>query len=93
MRERLKELKSIIQEEQSILGLEIEFISAILDMYEGDLQRAEKRIKSLLIHTEQNSLKKLNSQIKKQLQTLSIYQRQQKIEKQIKGSSIDVDMK
>ena len=93
VRERLNELESIIQEEQSILGLEIEFISAILDMYEGDLQRAEKRIKSLLLHTEQNSLKKLNSQIKKQLQTLSIYQRQQKIEKQIKGSSTDVNMR
>jgi len=93
VRECLRELKDIIQEEKSILGLEVKFISAILDMYEGDLEGAEEKIRSLLLYTKENSLTKLNSQISKQFQTLSIYQTQEKIEKQVEGSHTDVDIK
>jgi tetratricopeptide (TPR) repeat protein len=93
VRQRLSELKTIIHDKKSIVGLEVEFISPILDMYEGDLQRAEEKIKTLLVYTEKNSLNRMYTQIKKQLQTLSIYQKQQTIEKQIKGSYSYVDMK
>jgi len=45
------------------------------------------------LYTKENSLTKLNSQISKQFQTLSIYQTQEKIEKQVEGSHTDVDIK
>ncbi len=93
VRELLSELKSIIQDEKTILGLEVELISAMLDMHEGDFQGAEDKINPLLQYTEENSLIKLHSQIKNQLQTLSIFKTQQRIENQVKGSNAFDDMK
>ena len=89
----LNKLKSIIKNKNSIFWLEVEFLAAMLDIYEGDFQAAEEKIEPLLIYTKKNSIEKLNSQIKKQLNTLSIFKAQQRIEDQVKAINTFDDIK
>ncbi len=85
-------LKSITQK-NSILWAEMSLITAIIEMSEGELERASKSLSSLRSYSDTHELKDLHSRIAKQEETLNIYIRYNKIQNHIQDKPKKEDLK
>jgi tetratricopeptide (TPR) repeat protein len=75
----LKLLKNITQE-NSLLWAEMNLITAIINMSEGNLELASQSLSLLRSYSDTHELKDLHSRIVKQEETLNIYLRYEKIQ-------------
>ena len=83
---KLSDLKHVTQE-NSLLWAEMNLISAIIEMSEGNLEHASDSLSSLRVYSESHELPGLHSRIAKQEDTLDIYLRYNKIQDQIQNIS------
>ena len=68
-------------------------ITAIIEMSEGELERASKSLSSLRSYSDTHELKDLHSRIAKQEETLNIYIRYNKIQNHIQNKPKKEDLK
>ncbi len=86
VRTHLTSLKTI-SHRNSLLWAEMNLISAIIDMSEGDLVHASESLSVIRSYSESHQLSDLFSRLEKQENNLKIYQRYNKLQDQIKDFS------
>jgi tetratricopeptide (TPR) repeat protein len=86
-------LKIVTKNNFTLLWAEMELISAILNIYEGNFGASEEKLNSLRTYSEKNSLLELQSRIEKQEHTLQIYQRYKNIKKSLQEKSEEDELR
>ena len=93
LKNHIDKLKRLTKHNFSVIWAEMELISAILQMYEGNLIEAKERLHSLASYAIELSLMNLHEKVIKQQHMLNVYQTYQNIEDRFQSVEKEEELK